>query len=343
MKNFKYFNKNTLLQYTKIRSGETKFGEKMSIKSSDQELDTFLLETESTFVIYGINESIGVAANYGRTGTESAFESALSALCNIQNNKLCKGSWVAVLGFFDFTDYQNELSSLDVNNSTDRKKLNDWVIEIDKQITHLNSKIIQSGKIPIIIGGGHNNSYGNIKGLSLANNKSVNVVNFDAHTDFRALEGRHSGNGFSYAFDQDFLHKYFIFGIHENYISKHQFSQLKEFSERINYVTYEEIEVREERNFKLEIQRAKEFIKNRPYGIEIDLDAIENISSSAISPSGFSVKQARNFVHVMANHNNASYLHLCESAPSLDSNSPTTIGKLISYLITDFIKSKKNI
>jgi formiminoglutamase len=39
----------------------------------------------------------------------------------------------------------------------------------------------------------------------------VNAINFDAHSDFRILEGRHSGNGFSYAYEEGFLKKYFIF------------------------------------------------------------------------------------------------------------------------------------
>ena len=87
-------------------------------------------------------------------------------------------------------------------------------------MTNLIFKIVSAGKTPIVIGGGHNNAYGNIKGTSLALNKPINVINFDAHTDFRALEGRHSGNGFSYAFQEGFLNNYFIFGIHENYSSK---------------------------------------------------------------------------------------------------------------------------
>jgi formiminoglutamase len=49
--------------------------------------------------------------------------------------------------------------------------------------------------------------------------ENVNAINFDAHSD-RILEGRHSGNGFSYAYEEGFLKKYFIFGLHENYTSK---------------------------------------------------------------------------------------------------------------------------
>jgi arginase family enzyme len=40
--------------------------------------------------------------------------------------------------------------------------------------------------------------------------KTINAINFDAHSDFRILEGRHSGNGFSYAYEEGFLKKYFV-------------------------------------------------------------------------------------------------------------------------------------
>jgi formiminoglutamase len=40
---------------------------------------------------------------------------------------------------------------------------------------------------------------------------------------------------------------------------------------------------------------ALEFIKNDCFGIEIDLDAIPNIASSAMTLSGFSVEELRQF------------------------------------------------
>jgi formiminoglutamase len=42
------------------------------------------------------------------------------------------------------------------------------VKKIDKDVSHIIFNIIKLGKIPIIIGGGHNNAYGNIKGSALA-------------------------------------------------------------------------------------------------------------------------------------------------------------------------------
>ena len=79
-------------------------------------------------------------------------------------------------------------------------------------------RIRSGGAIPIVIGGGHNNSYGCLKGDSSSARKcNVNCLNIDAHSDLRALEGRHSGNGFSYAKEEGALGAYFMWGLQENY------------------------------------------------------------------------------------------------------------------------------
>ena len=55
------------------------------------------------------------------------------------------------------------------------------------------------------------------------------------------------------------------------------------------------------------------------------------------------VKQTiqENTFHYFGKHKNASYLHICEGAPDLDNTTNNHLtGKLIAYLITDFIKSK---
>jgi formiminoglutamase len=170
--------------------------------------------------------------------------------------------------------------------------------------------------------------------------KPVNAVNFDPHTDFRILEGRHSGNGFSYAYEEGFLKKYFIFGLHESYISKGVQSTIKSITSRVKFATYEEIEIRKEKMFDEQLNEALQFIKNDPFGIEMDLDAIPGVHTSAMTLSGFSVQQARQFIHHFASNKNASYLHICEGAPTLDeSNNNHLTGKLVAYMITDFMKS----
>lgn len=338
------FRLNDLAKVTNHRSGEIKFGEKMLTVPKGIEPSQFLKTCDAKYVLFGIPEDIGVRANFGRPGTASAWECAIASIANIQHNRFCKGNQILVLGKLDVNEEMKEVKNLDFHDIDDRSKLNQLVEKIDKEVSHIIFNIIKAGKTPIIIGGGHNNSYGNIKGTALAKGKPINAVNFDAHSDFRILEGRHSGNGFSYAYEEGFLKKYFIFGLHENYTSKSVLDFLKKIEDRVRYNTYDSINIRKEKSFNQELFQAIEFIQNDLYGIEIDLDAIPNIASSAMTLSGFSIEELRQFVSYFGKNKNATYLHICEGAPDLcyDKNNHL-IGKLIGYLVTDFIKSNNTI
>ena len=341
MDNIILFSEKELAKITNHRSGEIKFGEKINTVPTAANAIEYISSCDAKFVLFGITEDIGIKANLGRLGAASAYESTLISLVNIQHNRFCKGSNLLILGQLDIAPEIEAAKLLDAKIKEQRKELYKLVEKIDSEVSHIVHQIVKAGKIPIIIGGGHNNAYGNIKGLALAKGKPINAINFDAHTDFRILEGRHSGNGFSYAYEDGFLKKYFVFGLHENFVSKSVFNTLKELTARIKYVTYEEIDVKREKNFETELENALEFIKNEPFGIELDLDAIPNIPSSAMTLSGFSVDKARQYIYYFGKQANAAYLHICEGAPDLDDSINNHLtGKLIASMITDFMKAK---
>src|SRR5574343_1829628 len=310
------FTMTDLAKVTNHRSGEVKFGEKMLTIPKGENCMTFLKNCEAKYVLLGIPEDVGIRANFGRPGAASAWQSAISSIANIQHNRFCKGSQIVVLGRIDISKEMEEAKDLDFHKTADRKLLSTLVERIDKEVVHVITSIIKCGKTPIIIGGGHNNAYGNIKGTALGLGKPINAVNFDAHSDFRILEGRHSGNGFSYAYEEGFLKKYFIFGLHENYTSKNVLDILKKMEDRVNFNTYDEIKVRQQKNFQQELNTAYDFIKNDAYGIEIDLDALPNIASSAMTMSGFSIEELRQFVYFFGKNKNAAYLHRSEEHTS---------------------------
>ncbi|EIA07994.1 formimidoylglutamase [Flavobacterium frigoris] len=338
------FTMNDLAKITNHRSGEIKFGEKMITVPKGTDPISFLKTSEAKYVLLGIPEDIGVRANYGRPGAASAWDSAIKNIANIQHNRFCKGSQIIVLGQVNVREEMKEVEHLDFHDIDDRSKLSQLVERIDKDVSHLIFNIIKAGKTPIIIGGGHNNSYGNIKGAALAKGKPINAINFDAHSDFRILEGRHSGNGFSYAFEEGFLKKYFVFGLHENYTSKSVLDIIKKTEDRVRYNTYDSIKIRKEKDFNLEMNTALAFVETDGFGIEIDLDALPNIASSAMTLSGFSVEELRQFISFFGKNKNATYIHICEGAPDLDDEkNKHLIGKLIGYLVTDFIKANNSI
>lgn len=330
------FNTNDLKSLLKNRTNESKFGEHVQLVPEFNNIYDSLTNLDVDYVIFGIKEDIGVFANYGNTGAARAWDATLKVLLNIQSNSFTNPKKVLILGFLDFSEDMEKLKNYNQSDPKDIHKARKKVVKIDTYVSHLIEQIVRAGKIPIVVGGGHNNAYGNIKGCALALKKHINVINFDAHSDFRSEEGRHSGNGFSYAYAEGFLRKYFIFGLHENYTSEHIFKTLNKFR-AIKYNTFEALSIRGEMTFDSELERAAEFIASKPFGIEIDCDAIKNIPSSAMSPSGYSVKKARAFVNYFGKQQNALYLHICEAAPKPETEAK--VGKLITYLITDFMRA----
>jgi formiminoglutamase len=132
--------------------------------------------------------------------------------------------------------------------------------------------------------------------------------------------------------------------LHESYTSKNVLDKLKSLKERVLYNTYDALNIRREKEFRLEMQIAIDFIKSDAYGVEIDLDSLPMVPTSAMTPSGFSVEEVRQFVYFFGKHTQAAYLHICEGAPALDfETNKHMVGKLIGYLVTDFIKAKNSL
>ena len=324
-------------QLVQKRQDETKFFEAVSFATLKTSIEEQLKKSSAEFVLFGIAEDIGVRANEGKTGAKNTWNSVLKTVLNIQSNRFSKPNQLLILGHFDFDKL--ELKSSD---KKDLKKLRKKVNVIDADVTNLVHLIKKSGKTPIAVGGGHNNAYGLIKGCALASKSKINAINFDAHTDFRALEGRHSGNGFSYAMDEGFLECYFIFGVHENYTSESIYKTIDN-NKNVAFISFESIAVRKEFSFGKALEKGQQFVSKQPFGIEVDCDAIAHCPSSAMTPTGFDSTKARQFVFGLGKNSNTAYLHICEAASKLNPKKRDyNVGKMIVALIMDFIQAKNS-
>jgi formiminoglutamase len=345
MGHFKFYNKKDVLAITRIRRFETKLGERVQLVSDPKKLEASLQNSNASFVLLGVPEDIGVKANMGIGGTDSAWMSFLNAFLNIQSNDFCEGSNIILLGHFDFSEIEmlieKNAPGFDEKLAAYRHAVN----TIDDEVEQLIHIITQNKKIPIVIGGGHNNSYPCIKGAAKGFYKAgvlpiaqINAINLDAHADFRPMEGRHSGNGFSYAEADGYLEKYCVVGLHENYLPQNVWMDMVN-NPFVDCITYEDIFVHEKRNFRQAVDHAIEFTSDTLCGIELDLDCIEHALSSAASPAGIHMNHARQFISYTALDSKVAYLHICEGAAKLaDGRVDAGTGKLISYLVSDFVK-----
>ena len=331
MDRFKIYSQGDILALTNHRDGEVKLGESVQVYLNDGDenevVSTAGLNLSSArYVLLGIPEDVGVSANLGVAGTKTAWPAAIKSLLNSQSNPFLVGDEILVLGHFEIDE------PADTSLQTLRNKTN----EIDALVYPVIEKIVAAGKIPIVIGGGHNNALPIISGTSMALNRPLNVINIDAHADLgTTAEGRHSGNGFSYAIQHGYLNQYHIFGLQQNYVSQALPAYLTA-NPKIKVCYFEELLLSSnemEENWTNFITDLPE-----PCGLEIDLDSIENVLSSAVTSSGFKLNDIRKIL--LSNRKKFSYLHICEGAVTMaNGRTDLNTGKTIAYLITDFIKA----
>jgi formiminoglutamase len=350
MKHFKFYTKADILSLTRVRRFETKLGERIASVKDPANLQESLLSSPCKYVLVGIPEDIGVRANLGTGGADTAWLPFLHSFLNIQSNDFFSGEELMLLGHFDFGDIK---FLIDQNAYNQEEKVDAYrhaVNFIDEEVEKLLKEIAFAGKIPVVIGGGHNNAYPIIKGVAKGLFKAekiplaqINSINLDAQADFRPMEGRHSGNAFKYAEDEGFLGKYAIIGLHENYIPQNILMEIHE-NPFIQYISYEDIFIHERKNFIQAVAHATGFTEDSFTGIELDVDCIEKVLSSALTPSGINALLARQYINFTATDCKTAYLFISEGACQLiDGKKDDSTGKLISYLVSDFIKAQTRV
>lgn len=317
---FKPFEKDAFSQLTNVREGETKVGEK--IQRFQQQL-----EKPCKYVLMGISEDIGPQANGGNPGSTSAFGAFLPRFLNMQVNHFLSVEDVVVLG-----EIQSHVS---FENLDQARSL---VSELDDFVTSILQPFTDQQCIPIVIGGGHNNAFPIIRAVSNSVKQPIHVINLDPHADFRRLEGRHSGNPFSMAFQEGFLKFYAVMGLHQSYNSQYMLDQLK--SHGFAYSFFDDY-MFGNADFNTDLKAFKKQFESNSYGIELDMDAIAYIPSSAFTPSGISIEQARSYIFHLAKSKQVRYVHLPEAAPKTPTEE-AIVGKTLAYLVSDFIKSNRS-
>lgn len=316
MQHFRVFTPADLQTLTKTRPYETKLGE--CLPSDWRAADV-------RYVLLGVAEDIGVRVNRGIGGTHTAWAAFLSAFLNIQSTDRLTGREMGVYGHFDFAEWQDHVSP-------------ETVVAIDAAVRQAVFDIAAAGKIPIVVGGGHNNAYPILRGVSEAVGRPLHAVNLDAHADYRRQEGRHSGNGFRYAHVEGFLEKYAVLGLHENYNAQNIVAELQA-NPNLWCCFWEDIFLRETYTLQQAFVQAFAFVQGAPTGIELDLDSIERVLSSAQTPVGISATQARQYLYQATQCTDVAYVHLCEGAAQLATGEQMpSIGKLLAYLVTDVAK-----
>lgn len=322
-----FYKKDFITSLIDFREGEEKFGQTLQV-SSDGNLDSF----QGKFVILGIAEDIGIRANHGIAGAASAFRSFIKSLVNIHNSRDFSGDQFLLLGRIRTGGLMEESQNADIETL---RKLTE---KLDEMVFPVIQQIVEAGKIPIVIGGGHNNVFPILKGCYLACNESINTINLDAHADFRPTEGRHSGNGFRYAYNAGYLKKYALLGLHQAYNNEQILDELIENPDFLP-IFFEDIFLRRKERWEEAKRRAIDFVKDARFGVELDVDSLENMLSSAWSSVGITSDESLSYLYNCGREPKVCYLHITEAVyKRSDGMENVLIGKLINYLVQAFCR-----
>ncbi len=346
MRHLKIYSKQDILSLTRLRRFETKLGERVQVINDAGDLARSLEGSNAKFVLFGIPEDLGAKGNYGIGGADTLWVPFLQSFLNIQSNDFLDGQDILLAGHFDFGDIQYLIDTTARGEDEKIEAYRHAVHAIDEEVELLVKMITEAKKLPVAIGGGHNNSYPLIKGAAKGWHKAgvlplpqINCINLDAHADYRPLEGRHSGNAFRYAEEDGYLQKYCIIGLHENYLPQNSWVDIVN-NPFIDCITFEDIFIHEKRSFLQAVAHATGFTEDTLTGIDLDIDSIEHTLSSAMTPIGITAMDARKYISFAAADAKPAYLHICEGATRLsDGRMDTSSGKLVSYLVSDFVKA----
>ncbi|MGV3632419.1 MAG: formimidoylglutamase [Bacteroidota bacterium] len=314
---FVRFSREDLRVKTAVREGETKIGEEISCEAIPG----------SRFVVLGICEDTGPQANKGNAGAKEAFNSFLPRFLSVQSNVFLNGRHIVVPGYIRQNSNFTEVDPQEI------------VAELDEFVVDMLKPFLDQNLVPLIIGGGHNNAYPILKAFSEKLQKKLAVVNCDAHADFRACDYRHSGNPFSYAHKEGYIAKYAMLGLHQSYNNQYIIDEL---SRHRFLMTWFDQQFSGNQKFESGFEAVLDYFMSDPFGVELDMDAIAYMPSSAVSPSGITLQEARRYVSFFGARKTTLYLHLPEAAPATESET-ALVGKALAYLVCDFIKSRQEV
>lgn len=326
-----------LRQLLTEREGETKLGQQVTFFKGN-ELPSEHFKAGKRYVIIGVPESIGPKANKGKGGAEKAWEAFLPAFLNIQVNYTLDPKEILVGGVVHLADLQQQANGLEQADADYLLEMRELCELIDQRVKEVVTPWMEAGLIPIVIGGGHNNAYPLINAAYQVQKHPVTVINCDAHADFRKLEGRHSGNSFSYAYEHKLLRAYRVLGLHKNYNGGDMLERMIQ-ADDIYFSFFEDV-----KDWYDHIDEAFEQLdaKEDQLGVELDMDSIKLMPASAWTPDGIELKEARYYLRKMAQFEAIRYVHLPEAAPET-AQQRLLVGKALSFLVSDFIRERQNL
>ncbi len=166
--------------------------------------------------IAGFCSDIGVARNNGRPGAAEAPDLIRTAFYKMTPDPATVEPFRALMQ-----------SARDDGNLFPQKS---DLCGAQKQLGEYVSEQLEQDVIPVILGGGHETSYGHFLGYA-ARKEPVTIINWDAHADIRELKDGlgHSGSPFRQAIEHEsgMCRRYFVAGLKRHSLSADHLAYLQ--------------------------------------------------------------------------------------------------------------------
>ncbi len=178
-------------------------------------------EADAKVALIGFPSDLGVRRNKGRAGARLAPSAIRELLFSLRPDVTCFDAFCALLS------QTIDLGDIPITEDTDKDHA-----RLGEEV----ERLLSQGVVPIILGGGHDTSFGHFLGYARAK-RSVSVCNWDAHADVkRKVDGeRHSGSPFRDAFEHEsgLLQHYTVAGLFRHNISLENYEYLKRMSNSV--------------------------------------------------------------------------------------------------------------
>ncbi|MEX0845554.1 MAG: arginase family protein, partial [Balneolaceae bacterium] len=230
----------------------------------------------ATHVLIGCPQHEGVHRNNGRIGAAEAPNKIREKLYKLQVEEETPvrlfDAGNVITDFYDFTDDTD-------SHDTDQK--DDALDEIHDRLTKSVSEFLRDGKKVIVLGGGNDISYADVRALSEAE-KEISAINIDAHLDMRIADEMTSGTPYRKLIEDHYLapQYFYEFGIRPESNSAFYLKNAGQMGVQIRYLKQVL-----ENGVISSFRKIMNKIGNRPFFLGLDMDSIQASDAPGVSAS----------------------------------------------------------
>lgn len=308
--------------------------EKLKRVSSHDKHDHFLINEigfddsdyhQADHVLIGCPQHEGVQRNNGRIGAAEAPDKIREQLYKLQ---MPENSGIKIFDAGNIkTDIFNNLAEDDILEETESS---DALNKIHDALTKSVETFLGDGKNVIILGGGNDISFADVRALSNVVGDNA-VINVDAHLDMRIAEEMTSGTPYRKLVEGGYLkpENFYEFGIRRENNSKEYIEDAEDQGTHTYYL-HDILKEGVSDTF----NKVLEDIQAKPFFFGLDMDVVQAADApgvSASSPMGLSGREIIDMVYMARQKENMRILEITETNPTYDIDDRTV--KLVSQII----------